>query len=380
MPGRHVFCDAGHRRAEATPPDVSLLTPTYNRASFLGLLAELIHEQDFPLRRCEWIIVDDSTDRAAEEDAALTRWFRSLPLRHRLHRLLYVRLRRHITIGRKRNICKALSRGRYCIHMDDDDFYASSYVSTVVGLFKSNPTVRVVGATSIYFIYPDTPYLWLSGPFHRNHTCGGAMSYTREYASEAFFDNDATRAEERYFLRKYQEPVLQIQKSYEIYLALAHGANTVDKHHMKRSATSLLWPGCVAPVNGRGTVALYTYLRMYRKHAPLLGAPLHRSHMHMHDTTVWQMNRWSVTVLRLHVVHILVNIIQVGWRALANIVAGARGVPHIPPIPIFPKHLQDPWHSRKHRVLEGEITVDVSEEYTIIGEIDRAGLEDVMSS
>lgn len=294
-----------HRaRSEPIPPLVSLLTPTHNRGDFLGILADCIYHQTIPLRQVEWIVLDDSTD--PREVRALAAWFDQLPLHCRLHRLLFVHVPRKLPIGHKRNLCKMLSRGAYCVHMDDDDYYAPHYVETVLDRFRAHPQTQLVGATTIYFMYPSCPFLWQSGPFHARHSCAGVLSYTRAFANEHDFPHDATRAEERSFLDNYTHAMVQLSPSYSLYIALAHGTNTVDKKNLRRWRTPLQWPAFVHHH------ALYAYLRYYHAHGPQLAQPPPR---HLHTVIasanrVYAMNLIGAFHVRTHLVHILVNLLH----------------------------------------------------------------------
>ena len=53
-------------------PFVSVCTPTYNRRPFFTTIFECFKNQDYPMSRIEWIIVDDGTDRV--RDFWLLRW------------------------------------------------------------------------------------------------------------------------------------------------------------------------------------------------------------------------------------------------------------------------------------------------------------------
>ena len=217
------------------PPLVSILTPTYERFPFLPFLARMLARQIYPLVRMEWIVMDDSEH--ADPTAA---WFAAHPLHTQLFALRYVQCER-LTIGAKRNRLKELAQGDLLIHMDDDDYYGTNYVTTVVSLFQQNRRAVVVGASAIYLVFPDDACLFRSGPFHSNHTCAGVMSYRRSYSNTHHFDDTATRAEESHFLNHFRTPVCQIAYSHNVYLVLVHKTNTVNKLRIRRRRTPLKW-------------------------------------------------------------------------------------------------------------------------------------------
>lgn len=237
-------------------PRVSLLTPTYERHRFLPFLAQMIAHQDADLSEIEWVVVDDSATSAAT-------WFDRHPLQRALERITYVHLPRQVTIGRKRNLTKTLAEGDFLLHMDDDDYYATNYITTVLDVFATKTkgvAPRVVGATTISLMYPQTFYLYETFPPKRNHTCGGILSYTQQYAATHHFPNHATSGEEPAFLAG--NPVTQLTDAHNVYMAFVHAANTVPKHQVRRRATELRWVDVVQIPS----VALF-YLTL---HAPRL--------------------------------------------------------------------------------------------------------------
>lgn len=215
-----------------TRPLVSILTPTYARHAFLPYLAHMISSQTTPLRRIEWIVVDDSA-------SSFEHWFHTCALHRQLMRLTYVHLPHKMTIGCKRNLVKTLASGEYLVHMDDDDYYAPNYVETVLSMFYSTDTPSLIGATTIYLMFPDSLYLYQSGPFRQNHSCAGAMSYTKAFANANHFDNSATHREEPSFLQNH--PMMQIKNAYNINMVFVHANNTVSKEHLRRKPTTLRW-------------------------------------------------------------------------------------------------------------------------------------------
>ena len=214
--------------------NVSILTPTYNRKKFLTFLAIMIEEQTYPLDKIEWIVIDDSNESNQE-------WFEKHHLQDKLHRIYYQHFKNHIKIGEKRNLVKKNANGDILIHMDDDDYYGMNYVETIVNVFKKSTNIHVVGASTIYLIYPELPFLYKSGPFHKNHTCGGFMSYRKEYANNHNYNPNASKAEEKQFLNYWTTPVFQILNSSNIYMAIVHQNNTVNKYSTRRVKTDLHW-------------------------------------------------------------------------------------------------------------------------------------------
>jgi glycosyltransferase involved in cell wall biosynthesis len=118
-------------------PLITIITPTYERASFLQQAARWIRSQTYT--NYEWLVLDDSRDPCAALAAG------SDP------RIRYQHVTRRMTIGEKRNRLAAEARGEIIAHFDDDDYYAPNYLRAMVDLMtaRSADFVKLSG----YFLY-----------------------------------------------------------------------------------------------------------------------------------------------------------------------------------------------------------------------------------
>lgn len=237
---------------------ISILTPTYNRKFFLcHILCRIISSQTYDLKNVEWIIVDDSDDGTGD----MTEFFKSHPLNQRLHTLRYIYLSQKISIGHKRNLCKNLALGEFMVHMDDDDYYCEKYLELIEYIFQ-NTAEDVIGSSKIAFIFPDSPRLFENLPMMgAHHTCGGIMSYRKDYALQNHYNSFNQYAEERDFLCGFHTPIFQIKESFRYNLALCHSTNTVDKKRVKVTELHDTWLDHVKDEE----VILY-YINIYEKH------------------------------------------------------------------------------------------------------------------
>ena len=216
-------------------PLISIITPTYMRHRFFKQTIRNVQKQIYNLKNVEWIIIDDGEIPVREIVC-------THPIQKELRDLVYIYMKPtpKLTIGHKRNIGKTVARGDYIIHLDDDDWYSPTYWAVLVHML-SNSKYQIIGATTMYFIYRDSPYVYRSGPFHRNHCCAGLMGYKKYYAQNTNYDPEATHGEERSFLRQYQQNILQLDNSYHLFLGINHRSNTWDKDKMKKEKTNMLW-------------------------------------------------------------------------------------------------------------------------------------------
>jgi glycosyltransferase involved in cell wall biosynthesis len=98
---------------------VSIITPTYNRESYLSSALRCFLSQDYG--NTEWLILDDS-DQASKTLGKPSQ-----------SNISYEHVNRRMTIGEKRNLLIEKAKGEIIVQFDDDDFYGPTYVSTMVG-------------------------------------------------------------------------------------------------------------------------------------------------------------------------------------------------------------------------------------------------------
>jgi glycosyltransferase involved in cell wall biosynthesis len=199
---------------------VSVLTATYNRRKFLPLLIECYRRQDYPLAKCEWIIVDDGEDCVRDVFEGLD-----------IPNVRYVRLESKVSIGTKRNMMNEMATGEYLVTMDDDDFYPPTRISVAVRALNCNRRVQLAGCSKIFMYYVDDGSVWFFEPIAQTHCTNGTMAVKKNYCINHSYA-DVEKAEEVTFLNGYSEPMIQMDTMKNI-LVICHGSNTVDKGKMR---------------------------------------------------------------------------------------------------------------------------------------------------
>jgi len=202
-------------------PLVSICTLTHNRKNCIEKLKECIEQQDYPLDRIEWLILDDSTDYADNLELKTTTKLR----------IKYQRIKQKLALGAKRNLSHRLCSGDYIVYMDDDDYYFPSRVSHAVKTLIQSKK-EIAGSTLLMIYFSHDQSLWLSGPFGNNHATANTFAMTREFAQGHFYDNMATCNEEKSFLNDYTIPMAQLDHKKTI-ICISHDSNTFDKRKMR---------------------------------------------------------------------------------------------------------------------------------------------------
>jgi len=208
--------------------EVSVITPTYNRRAFIPTLIQIYKNQTYPKEKMEWIILDDGRDKVEDlfQEAAKT-----------IPNLRYLSHPEKLRIGAKRNRLNREARGEIIVAMDDDDYYPSNRVKTVVESFTKYPRVNLAGSSEMLLYYTDDKKIYAIGPYHANHATNGTMAWRKSYAEKHTYDEFVTKAEEISFLENYRHPMIQLDPLSSI-LVICHTDNTVDKSALREEHLS----------------------------------------------------------------------------------------------------------------------------------------------
>ena len=211
-------------------PQVSVLTPTYNRPHYITRLVECYKSQDFPKESMEWIVLDDGQELCKDIFLKETE---GLP------NIRYVSLPEKINIGEKRNMLNKLAKGDILVCMDDDDYYCPERVSHVVEQFKKNPQIELAGSTILYMYYIKYQEIYKLGPYNEKHATNGTMAYRRSYSDNHSYDEYVTYAEEKSFLESYKHPLIQLDPR-KVMLVMSHDDNTYNKDSLRLKETQFV--------------------------------------------------------------------------------------------------------------------------------------------
>jgi glycosyltransferase involved in cell wall biosynthesis len=202
-------------------PFVSLCTPTFNRRPFISTMIECIANQDYPRDRMEWVIVDDGTDKIGDLLQNLT----NVPKIH------YYTINQKMTLGAKRNFTHSKCNGSILVYIDDDDYYPPERVSHAVNTLVNNKNVLCAGSSEIYVYFKHIQQMYQGGPYGPNHATAGTFAFRKELLQQTRYNENASLAEEREFLKNYTIPFVQLDPLKTI-LVFSHIQNTFDKRRL----------------------------------------------------------------------------------------------------------------------------------------------------
>ncbi len=207
---------------EKNYPFVSCICPTYNRRRFLPYLLHIFDSQDYPKTRRELIILDDSPE--SSQDIIDT---------YKKDNLInYIHHPEKLHLGKKRNMLNDLAKGDYIVCFDDDDYYPPTRISKCIRMMVGSKN-NLSGSTELYIYFASVKKIFLFGPYGPRHCTNGTMAYKRDFVRNKnhYYEETATKAEEKFFLKDFSEPMIQLKPD-DVMLCISHGENTVDKRRI----------------------------------------------------------------------------------------------------------------------------------------------------
>ena len=202
-------------------PFVSICTPTFNRRPFIPTIIKCYLAQDYPRDKMEWIIIDDGFDKVGD-------------LLEGVPNVKYYPYDEKMTLGKKRNLMHLKTKGDIIVYMDDDDFYPPDRVSHAVDKLQKNPQALCAGSSEIYIWFKHIQSMYQFGPYGPNHATAGTFAFKRKLLRETKYNETASLAEEKEFLKDYTVPFVQLDPLKTI-LVFSHHHNTFDKKKLLES-------------------------------------------------------------------------------------------------------------------------------------------------
>jgi glycosyltransferase involved in cell wall biosynthesis len=201
-------------------PLVSVCTPTFNRRPFFKTIIKCFQNQNYPKDKMEWIIVDDGTDPIEDIINELND-----------SRIKYYKFDEKQTLGKKRNFMHEKASGDIIVYMDDDDYYPPQRVSHAVDVLLKNKKYLIAGSSELFIWFNHAKQMMKFGPYWDNHATAGTFAFKKELLLQTRYNDEASLAEEKEFLKKYSIPLIQLNPKYCI-LVFSHSQNTYDKREL----------------------------------------------------------------------------------------------------------------------------------------------------
>ena len=198
-------------------PFVSVCTPTFNRRPFIPFIIKCFENQNYPKEKLEWIIIDDGTDNI--EDLV-----KDIP------QVKYFKYNTKMTLGKKRNISNEKAIGDIIVYMDDDDYYPYNRISHAVDTL-TNSDALCAGSSEMFIYFKHIKKMYKFGPYGLNHATAATFAFKKQLLQYTKFDENASVAEEKHFLKDYTIPFVQLDSKKTI-LVFSHNHNSFDKKEL----------------------------------------------------------------------------------------------------------------------------------------------------
>lgn len=221
-------------------PFVSICTPTYNRRPFIPYIIRTVERQTYPKERMEWIVVDDGTDCVRD-------LFENNPDLN----IRYIRYEEKMRLGKKRNIMHDHAKGDILVYMDDDDYYPNDRVEHAVETLQKNPQAMAAGSSKIFIYFKHNKTMYTFGPYGKNHATAGTFAFRRKLLETSRYNEEASLAEEKEFLKNYTVPFVQLDPRKTI-LVFSHAHNTFDKRRLLEKKSDIIK---ISPVKVKDFIA-----------------------------------------------------------------------------------------------------------------------------
>ena len=199
-------------------PSVSIITPTYNRRKMFNMAIRNFENFNYPKKKLEWIIVDDTPDNLDTIDDILPREY-SKQIKH-------IKLNnRATTVAEKRNIGVSNASHKYIVHLDDDDYYPPESILCRIKLLLKYESegIECLGSTLIgtYDIINNISSMSSDSPISLSEA---SMAYTKKFWSERQFDSMCVRGEHKYFTEGRLNRIMDVPYIF-IIIAINHRNN-----------------------------------------------------------------------------------------------------------------------------------------------------------
>jgi len=211
-------------------PLVSCIMPTANRPKFIPLAIEYFLQQDHI--NAELIIIDDGVESVIKliPNDARIKYYYTEPLG---------------TIGVKRNFAIAKAQGEIIMHWDDDDWYASDWITRQVNALTTSGA-DITGLNKVIFYSPlvDKRWMYEDTDDEKPWLCGATMAYRKQlWRSHPFIDIQV--GEDYDFVWNSKAKIFALDY-FAGFVAILHAHNTsikpVEKLSHKKNGTGWVEP------------------------------------------------------------------------------------------------------------------------------------------
>lgn len=225
-------------------PNISIVTPTYNRRKFIDLAFHNLMWSDYPIDKIEWVVVEDSDDNDKSSSDKISAFAARCPKLT----LNYIPLPKKVSVAEKRNIgCERATRD-IIVFMDDDDHYPQTSlrrrVAWLLSPWAKSHKKNVVGCTMIamYDLIRGTSAVNIP-PWNLplgQRVSEASLTFYKSFWEERGFRSADQIAEGESWLAGREEQMLEIPPQ-QILVAMSHGGNISSRRMPDDAKPCCFW-------------------------------------------------------------------------------------------------------------------------------------------
>jgi len=220
-------------------PEISIVTPTYNRRRMIDLAFHNLMWSDYPISKIEWIVIEDSDDNNKSASDKIVDFASRCPDL----KLVYVPLAKRHTVGEKRNLGCARATRDIIVFMDDDDHYPQTSLRRRIAWLQSNPAKKAACCTmmAMYDLVRGTSAVnvppWALPLGQR--VSEATLTFRREFWEERpFAETNVAEGEE--WLAGREDAVIEMPPQ-QLIVAMSHGGNISSRRMAADGMPSCFW-------------------------------------------------------------------------------------------------------------------------------------------
>lgn len=134
-------------------PQISILTPTWNRNKWIPLMIHNLTNLDYDKNKLEWCILDDGTEKMFNSIEDIKNLEEKIKIK-----INYQYKNTRLTIGHKRNLLTKMAKYKICANMDTDDIFFPTWLKHSISVMNSDKRCSLVGTKAMLFCYPDEDF------------------------------------------------------------------------------------------------------------------------------------------------------------------------------------------------------------------------------
>ena len=204
-------------------PNISIVTPTYNRRNMVKLMLLNYKIMDYPIDKREWIIIDDGTEKILDllpPDSE--RWKLNIK---------YYSIENKLLIGNKRNLGIEKANNDIIVFMDDDDLYPPNSVKIrVSSLINSNKDC--VGCSTIGCFHINKMISIINVPPHKlaleDRLSEATLCFKKSFWEQTKFNDESIGGEAKEFIKNRNSQFAEINWE-NVIVSLLHSRNTSSR-------------------------------------------------------------------------------------------------------------------------------------------------------